>query len=338
MPALATEMDVSTAQSRTVEQPRPTAGQLVRQARMGLAAALVVALDESASEIRFVFRIARVVEAIQAACDQHPDLVIGMILLCQEEPYGVRHAADVALVIELALRRLGHSAVDRRSVVAAALTMNLGMLTVQDQLAKQDVPPTPEQRQQIQQHPQYGRDMLRALGVADVLWLDCVLQHHEAPDGSGYPHRLSGPAIRFEARLIGLADRYCALLTQSAWRDAQRPDIALQQTLSGDIDSKLGRLLTQTLGIYPPGSVVQLLNGEIGVVKRPSLLESTPLVMALFDAQGRLLAHRSERDTRLEEHTVIGVLDAYKVAQFFRMTEVWQEEAAGAQLGGHSSS
>lgn len=329
-------MDASPIEN-LAEPAQLTAGRLVRQSRTALAAALVAALDESASTLGFVARIGQVVEAIQAACDRHPDLAIAMILLSQEEPYGVRHAADVAVVVELALRRLGYSSTDRRSVVAAALTMNLGMLTLQDRLAAQDTPPTPEQRQEIQLHPQRGRDMLRMLGVADALWLDCVLQHHEAPDGSGYPNKLSGTAIRFEARLIGLADRYCALLTQSAWRNAQRPDIALQQTLSGDIDSKLGRLLTQTLGIYPPGSVVQLLNGEIGVVKRPGQLESAPLVMTLFDAQGRILNRRHERDTRAEEHTVTGVLDAYKVAQFFRLTEVWQDEAVGAQLGGSSA-
>ncbi|GAA5783804.1 hypothetical protein GCM10007860_20880 [Chitiniphilus shinanonensis] len=308
-----------------------TAGRLVRAIRAGLAAALVTVHDRGAGD--FVQRMSQLVEQVQAACDRSPDVAIAMILLCQEEPYAVRHAVDVALVVELALRRVGHGASVRRSVVAAALTMNLGMTELQDQLTHQDFPPTPDQRQQIQLHPQHGRDLLRAMGVADTLWLDCVLQHHEIPDGSGYPNHLSGEQILFEARLIGLADRYCALLTQSAWRNALRPDSALQQTLAqGDIDSKLGRLLTQTLGVYPPGAVVQLLRGEIAVVKRPGLIESAPLVMSLFDSHGRILVNRTERDTRHEENTVTGVLDSQKVARYFRLTEVWADEASGAQL------
>ncbi|UXY14878.1 HD domain-containing protein [Chitiniphilus purpureus] len=324
-------MSPNTPPPPSEEADAPTAGRLVRQVRAGLAAALAATLDED-SATGFVERMGQLVEQVQNACDRHPDLAIAMTLLCQEEPYAVRHAADVAIVSELALRRLGHPATDRRSVVAAALSMNVGMIQLQDQLAKQDATPTAEQRQHIQQHPQHGRDQLRQLGVADTLWLDCVLQHHEIPDGNGYPNRLKGDSIRFEARLLGLADRYCALLTQNAWRNAQRPDSALQQTLSGDLDTKLGWLLTQTLGIYPPGAVVQLLNGEIGVVKRPGTIESTPLVTALFDAQGRQLVQRVERDTRQEDYMVTGVLDAQKVGRFFRLIEVWGEEAVGAQL------
>ncbi|XZG69748.1 HD-GYP domain-containing protein [Chitinibacteraceae bacterium HSL-7] len=310
-----------------------TAGVLLRRARAELAAALVVVAAGEASNNTLAARIGRIADCVQDACDRHPDLVIAMILLCQQEPYAVRHSVDVAVVVELALRRLGYAFSDRRSVVSAALTMNAGMLELQDILARQQEPPTPEQRQLIQFHPEAGKELLKARGVSDVMWLDCVSQHHEAPDGSGYPNQLMGEAIRFEARLIGLADRYCALLTQSAWRNAQRPDSALQQTLTNAIDAKLGRLLSQTLGAYPPGAVVQLLNGEIGVVKRPGRVETAPVVLTLFDAQGRLLLHRNERDTFGEAYMVTGVLDAGRVAQFFRLTDVWSDEAEGADLG-----
>ena len=292
---------------------------------------LLGVLEQAETISDFPQRITEIAQQLQLACLQDSDVALAVILHAQEGGYGVRHAVDTATVVEVACRRVGMSLADRQSVVCAALTMNLGMLALQETLTQQAGPLTPAQRITMQEHPQLGRDMLRALGVADLLWLDCVLQHHEAPDGSGYPARLKGDGIRFEARLIGLADRYCARLTQSAWRKAAAVDTAMFDSLAqnGGVDAKLGALFGDTLGLYPPGAVVQLKNGEVAVVRAEGKDQRTPTVVSLLDAKGDVLAESPVRDTAQDAYRIAHVLDPRLMAGRLRSTLVWGATAAG---------
>jgi HD-GYP domain-containing protein (c-di-GMP phosphodiesterase class II) len=281
----------------------------------------------------FPGHISTIIGHLSHACDINRNVVIGMIMLRQDGTYAIRHAINVACVVELVLRDLGRSAVERKPVVAAALTMNIGMYAIQEKLSSQSGPLSDEQRHLMQAHPIEGRDLLRKLGVTDPLWLDYVLQHHEIPDGSGYPQRLAGDDIHFEARLIGIADRYCAMLTRNAWRRGELSDLALLTSLTGSqnsIDVKLGRLFTQTMGLYPPGAVVQLLNGEIGIVKRPGRSEQTPIVAALFNKQWQPLLNIVERDSDDIDFSIISVIESQRVAGLVPMEDVWGVDATGA--------
>ncbi|WP_051258659.1 HD-GYP domain-containing protein [Chitinibacter tainanensis] len=296
--------------------------QLIRQARSDLAPLLA---DPLAAE-NFGAGVAGIVQLIQRACQQSAEVSLATMLLELDTPYPIRHAVDVAIVAELSLNNLGQDAMARSSVLAAALTMNLGMHALESMLAEQTGPLTPEQRAQMQAHPQIGRDQLRMLGVSDLQWLTCVEQHHEAPDGTGYPRKLKGSEITFEARLLGLADRYCAMLANRSYRRRQLADSAMFTTLNsgaGSLDQKLAQLFLSTLGLYPPGSIVHLINGETGVVVRRGKLDSTPLVLALFDTHDQLLPTPVLRNTADFDFTVVNVLDSRIIAGQMPLDSIW---------------
>lgn len=268
--------------------------------------------------------------AVIRANDRDPGVSVASVLLRQEGDYAIRHAVNVAIVTDQLLRALDHGAAHRTPVMAAALTMNLGMRALQNELSQLKGPLTPEQRQAMQKHPLASRDTLRKLGIADPLWLDCVAQHHEMFDGSGYPSRLKGDAIHFEARLLGMADRYCAMLNRASWRREQLADSAMLNVLGGPAGSpetKLGRLFTQTLGVYPAGALVQLLNGDIGMVKAQSNLETAPQVVSLFNAIWDPLTPPRLRDTRQEDYCIVAILNRCEVPIDIRMEDVWGTEA-----------
>lgn len=277
----------------------------------------------------FASHLSELAALLMHACDRDRNIVLATVLLRHDGIYAIRHAVNVAMLVELTLRDMGLSPAHRRPVVCAALTMNISMLALQEALVKQAGSLTLEQRQSMQAHPTLGRDMLIGLGVNDPVWLDCVAQHHESPDGRGYPQGLRGESIRLEARLIALLDRYCALLNRNAWRRGQGADSALFTTISeasGDLDVKLGHLLTRSLGIYPPGTLVQLLNGEKGIVRRQGL--AMPVVAALLDRHGCSLPAIIERDTAQELFSIVSVLDLHQETERIDMRKIWGEDAA----------
>ena len=77
-----------------------------------------------------------------------------------------------------------------------------------------------------------------------------IFQHHEEPSGSGYPTGLRGPVIFYPAKLVGVADSFCALITKRPFREAYTIDQALGiiQHEVGKHDRDIVRLLTNIFG------------------------------------------------------------------------------------------
>jgi hypothetical protein len=130
---------------------------------------------------------------------------------------------------------------------------------------------------------------LRRLGVRDEWWIKTVLQHHESWDGSGYPGGLRAENIARTAQIVALADRYCALVSSRTYRKAMLPRLAIQELdmrIGRDIDKPLVAALVATMGIFPPGSLVRLRNGEGGIVVKRLLDPQHPVVYALQTGRG----------------------------------------------------
>ncbi|HSC79227.1 MAG TPA: HD domain-containing phosphohydrolase, partial [Chitinolyticbacter sp.] len=175
--------------------------------------------------------IAELAAVIENGSRYDPDVSIAVVLLRQEGRYATRHMVNVAIVVRLVAVSMGLAPEQVRSVVCAALTMNLTMVALQELLQQQTQPLSPQQREVLERHPEDAVALLRRAGVTDEVWLHAVLQHHEHLDGSGYPAKLTGDAINPGAQLLALADLFCARVTPRAYRPAVSSNVALRGIL-----------------------------------------------------------------------------------------------------------
>jgi HD-GYP domain-containing protein (c-di-GMP phosphodiesterase class II) len=259
------------------------------------------------------------------------DIAIAAILHNQQAmPYGVRHSVDTAVVAQLVAQALKKTDDDILTMTLAALTMNVGMLREHDVMQKQAAPLTDDQDQCIRDHPQAGVVLLRQAGIDDEGWLSCVLYHHENEDGSGYPGARRGPYLPEPAKLIALADRYCARISLRTYRNPMTPNVALRDILlegKTTLDSLPAAVLIRELGIYPIGTLVKLQNGEIGVVSRKGLNATAPWVTSLVGPRGAPLDPYLQRDTRNDGHAIREVLQAPLPEVGFPLSQVWGRAA-----------
>ncbi|MGB2131137.1 MAG: HD-GYP domain-containing protein [Marinobacterium sp.] len=217
----------------------------------------------------FIRRVMQLVFDIQGVCEENPDGILGTMQLIVEAPHGLVHPLHAALMCEVACCRMGQGPLEHFPVVAAALTHDLGMYEIQQELFEQSKPLTERQRHIIDTHPQRSHDLLVEQGVTESGWLLPVLQHHERLDGSGYPVGLSGNAICHDARLLAITDCYSAMIRPRAYRDQVLPRDALReifQQRGSTIDAELARLFIDVMGIFAPGTLVQLTHGELALV------------------------------------------------------------------------
>jgi hypothetical protein len=259
-------------------------------------------------------------------CRLDPDAAMATILLQRSPPYGVRQMVNVAIVTEILLAQRETDRSVRLPVIAAALTMNIAMLSLQEILYHQREDLSEAQRADIRMHPSRAVERLKAAGVNDNVWLTVVGQHHEAIDGSGYPERLTGDAIDASARIVGAADRYCAMVSERAYRPGAFPSVALRQIFLAQgksVEVGIAAVLVKEIGLYPPGTVVQLANGEIGVAMKRTLKSGNPIVRSVLNASGIRLPTMPKRRTTQPSFQITQVHPLARLPEDLDVESIW---------------
>jgi HD-GYP domain-containing protein (c-di-GMP phosphodiesterase class II) len=220
--------------------------------------------------------------------------------------YALTHGMHSATVAVLAGKQLGWSNQQLACVTRAALTMNVSIGELQAILAEQRTAPTVKQMDQIRSHTQRSVQLLRDAGVSDEDWLMTVMDHHERRNGKGYPKALIEvgqlPAV------LRAADVYMAKISPRAQRAALAPKAAARQLFEEEAGGPVAAALIKPLGVYPPGDLVKLRNGEVAVVIRRGATAAAPLVAAIANKLGKPVVTTTQRDTAQTEFAIDSAL------------------------------
>lgn len=230
------------------------------------------------------------------------DACIGFARLARFDRPSVCHSVLTALFAAELASANGLPSRDVMHLVGAALTMNLGSLRLHDEMHALAGEPDEFAREALAYHPARAVRLLERIGGFPEDWLDAVAQHHENVDGSGYPLGLQRAEISLGGRILRVADVLAArFLGRRArapqyWNLSQARDLRrlMEHVFARDLDKldqTLARLLMARLGIFPPGSIVRLNNGELAVVSRRTSPpgEMPHEVLAFVGANGRPL-------------------------------------------------
>lgn len=215
-------------------------------------------------------RIERLAQGVESLVQADCDAALACVRLMHKHGYAVAHLVHAALLAGALAQSLGWTAPRRRSLVAGALTMNIAMRDLQDELWDWKGEVGAQRWAQLLRHPSEGAQQLREAGVRDPLWLRIVARHHERIDGSGYPAGLREADLPVEVRVVALADLYCALASGRGYRPAMAGG-ELQETFlarAATVDRALGAFVLRWIGVYAPGTGVVLADGETAVVVR----------------------------------------------------------------------
>lgn len=273
-----------------------------------------------------------VVKAIIYATDLNRDIAVGCIQLNQSAGnYLARHSVDTAILALLVMRAMHKTPEEIEAVMAAALTMNVGMLRFQDQLQDKQEPLSEKETDTVKKHPEASVEILKQAGISNEAWLEHVLDHHENADGSGYPQGKTATAISQNTKILALADHYCAALSIRKYRKTLPHAAALRDVFvsGGKVgDPMVAAYFIKELGTYPPGTFVRLDNGEVGVVTSRGATPATPYVHALVGPRGAPLSFPIKRDTAKPLHGIKEAIANEQVTLRFSLHQLWGDEAS----------
>ncbi len=266
------------------------------------------------------------------AAEINPDVALACIFLSQiNGVYAVRHCIETAVVTVVIARSMHLSADNTLTVTAAALTMNVGMLRHHEGFQNKNTPLSKEEMAIVRRHPEESADMLRDVGVDDDDWISCVLMHHENDEGSGYPAGIASPEVTLNAKLLSFADRYCAQVSARNYRKSVLPSLALRNLIDdtvAPVDAQLADCFRRELGDFPPGCLVRLEGGEIGVVSRRQGCSRGLQVHYLRDAAGALLTPAQPRCLGDGPLNISEGLSEDQASTRFSMKQIWGAQAS----------
>jgi putative nucleotidyltransferase with HDIG domain len=168
-----------------------------------------------------------------------------------------------------------------------ALLHDVGRKEVPAKILLKIEPLTQAERNLYERHCEMGVEIGQRMHLSSAA-IAIIREHHELHDGSGYPAKLKGDAINPLARLVVIANYYDELCNPPALADALTPHEALSlmfAKLRSKFDPKLLQVLIRCLGVYPPGTIVQLSNGAIGMVATVNTAKPMKPVVMVYDAE-----------------------------------------------------
>lgn len=162
------------------------------------------------------------------------------------------HAIQTAAYAVALARQVGLTSFNDLSAVGiGSILHDLGKVKVERSILEKAGNLEEEERREVERHPEYGYEILRKTRAVPELAELVVLQHHERPNGTGYPYRL-GQEISICARIVAIADCFDSLTSTRPYKDRITPFQAIQMMrgeLAKEYDQKLLTEFIKVLGL-----------------------------------------------------------------------------------------
>lgn len=149
-----------------------------------------------------------------------------------KDSYTCGHSDRVAEFARLTAQVMGVDSQGCERIHMAGLLHDIGKVGVPDEILKKPGGVTDEEMAVIRRHPEIGYQILKHLSSFEYV-LPGVLHHHEAFDGSGYPHQLKGTDIPLSARIISVADAWDAMTSDRSYRVGMTAERAIEILTKG---------------------------------------------------------------------------------------------------------
>ena len=201
------------------------------------------------------------------------------------EDDGAGHATNTAIMTCAMLLETGASDAICVDGIAAALLHDVGCALLPEEIRGKPEPHLDERgRKMYRFHPILGARALLLAGAPGT-WVETALQHHRGMDLGGYPALDSDRPPHEIARIVALANFVERKRTSLAgvFDEPERAVFACQELLGKYFDGRCIALLLRAMGIFPPGTTVELSTGESAIVTRVYVGEPLrPRVRVLF--------------------------------------------------------
>ncbi|GAA3974107.1 HD-GYP domain-containing protein [Allohahella marinimesophila] len=232
-----------------------------------------------------------VVDDIVDSLLRNDDALMWLSKIRNQDEYTAEHCLNVCILSAAFAKRLGLPEDEIRLVGLCGMLHDVGKMKIPLEILNKPTSLTPDEFELMRKHAEYGRDILMSQPGMLNKAVDVAYNHHERLDGNGYPRKLKANQIPYYAKLVAIVDTYDAITsnrTYSRGRASMEALDIIYRFRGTQFDDELAKEFIKMIGIYPPGSIVELHTGEVGiVVMQNQKSKLKPKLVIVLDTQKR---------------------------------------------------
>jgi len=233
---------------------------------------------------------AKVKQAVSGCVDsivRNPDASIWLTRIQAKSETTAQHSMNVAALSIVIGRALNMAPQELEDLGCCAVLHDVGKTRVPEEIVMKPGPLTEDEMAEMQKHCAHGKDILLATKSVLTGAADVAHAHHERIDGTGYPRGLAGEKIPRMAKIVAIAEAYDCMTSSQVYREAISPSKALQELYAArgkQFDEDYVVKFIDSIGIFPPGSVIEMVNGEVAIVLANTTDKLRPRCILILDA------------------------------------------------------
>ncbi len=259
---------------------------------------------------------------------RNENAMLMMTLIKQKDDYTAEHCLNVGILSIAFAKFLGFDTEQLEDIGIAGMLHDIGKVKVPLNILNKPGKLTDEEMAIMKSHAQLGYDILLSKKDVTPTAIDVAYSHHERLGGQGYPRGLTDEQISKHSRIVSIVDTFDAITSDRCYDGSRGIMDAYKILMEGrdsHFDSSLVTKFIEWRGIYPPGSIVEMDNGEVGIVvaTNPRYKLRPKVLMVLDELKQKRKAERIIDMSKLD-------LDA--TAHTYRISKVAPNKSYGIDL------
>ena len=238
------------------------------------------------------------VDMLAQAVVQNRTALLALTALKNYDNYTFTHMVNVSILTMAQARALGVDGPLLREFGLAGLMHDIGKVRTPSEILNKAEKLTEAEFAIMKLHVVDGAEILRRTPEMPPIAPVVAFEHHLRRDATGYPVGVRRDSLNVATVLCSISDVYDAMRSQRKYQQAfptDRIKAVLERNDGQQFDQHLVRRFVQLIGIYPPGNMVKLNTGEVGVVLRVYAPDPhRPRVRVAFDRNGQALERHYE--------------------------------------------
>ena len=225
-----------------------------------------------------------------------PDALMWLTQLKNKDEYTSQHSMNVCILSIALARQINLPEHEIQDIGLCGMMHDMGKMKIPMEILNKPGRFEPEEYDIMKTHPGLGMQILMSSNDIPGCVIDAAYGHHERLDGKGYPRGLLAESIHPYTRIVSIADTYDAIASDRIYKEGitHLETINILTRVSGEqLDSGLVIKFIESLGIYPPGNIVEMNSGEVAVVVETNYTKRLkPKITVLLDKDKKLIKPR----------------------------------------------
>lgn len=227
---------------------------------------------------------------------RNPNAMLWLTQIKHKDDYTAEHCLRVSVLSVALGRELDLLEQELIDLGIGGMLHDVGKVKVPNEILNKEGALTAEEYEIMKTHTSAGRSMLMSKSDVPPIAVDIAYSHHEQMNGRGYPRGIEANKIPYFAKIVAVVDAFDAITSDRVYSKGRSTLEALRilyDCRGSQFDEEVVRAFIRLIGIYPPGHLAELTNGEVGIILScPPRNKLKPKLIIVRNAEKKLCSER----------------------------------------------